>query len=235
MSQRLNAYFTREAGEYLEQMEALLSQGDERPDTAKLVRLTRGARGSAQMAGATGLAPVTERLEAAARSLDADTLRWTGGLSALLTQTVRELNELLAATAAEWGNAERARVDGLVSRWDSLGREEDGAAPADPTPADAVEDVVPISTLFFDDGGPHVVAPGGGSHGAADPDPGPGADDVVPIETLLFRGPAAARAALALRGELDRITREGAAAGELAPLHAEIFDLVELSIPEATA
>jgi HPt (histidine-containing phosphotransfer) domain-containing protein len=226
MSQRLNAYFVKEAREYLEQMEAVLGGEGARPDTDQLVRLARGVRGSAQMAGASGVGSVTERLESVARSLATQVVPWNDRLRDLFLHTVHELRSLLEAVDG-WGDAERNRVRALLGRWDlsdQASAEEGEAAPA-------TDRVVPISSLFYDDAGPHVISPGGAGGAAVDG----GADGVVPIEALLLRGSAAARAALALRPRLDQMLASGASSGDLAQVHDEIFDLLELSLSEATA
>jgi HPt (histidine-containing phosphotransfer) domain-containing protein len=277
MSQRLNAYFVKEAREYLEQIEEVLSASRE-VEGERLVRLARGVRGSAQMAGAGGLAPVTERLETVLRSVHTQLLEWSDDVRDLVLHSVSELQSLLGSLE-QWGDEERERVRVLLERWDTSDRTAlqgveqgsgvvsdvsggrgdpaghdpsagestganreglrtagEGAAPAAVNGGTRLavvheDQVVPISALFFDDAGPHVIAP----DGAAPVEPPLGSDGVVPIETLLLRGPAAARAALALRPRLDRMLASGAAADDLGVVHDELFDLLELSISEATA
>ncbi|CAN5810706.1 hypothetical protein BH23GEM6_BH23GEM6_17490 [soil metagenome] len=230
MSQRLNDYFVREAGEYLEQLARLLSSRNQRPDSEQLVRLTRGIRGSAQMAGAGGLAPLSERLEIAARSYHGQSVQWSDRLRQLFTDSANELRTLLGA-GSEWSDEERARVRLLLARWDSGDRE----ANDDPSSGDDEITVVPISSLFFDDAGPHVITAPRDRGSLAGSDQAQTTDDAVPIESLLLRGPAAARAAISLRPKLNQLLAHGAPASDLAPLHNEIFDLLELSISEASA
>jgi len=230
MSQRLNDYFVREAGEYLEQMTRLLSSASQRPDSEQLVRLTRGIRGSAQMAGAGGLAPLSERLEIAARSFHNQSMQWSDRLRQLFLDSAAELRTLLGA-ASEWSDEERARVRLLLARWDSSERE----TVEQTSSTDEEVAVVPISSLFFDDAGPHVISTPASHGSSAGSDQSAAPDEVVPIESLLLRGQAAARAAISLRPELNRLLSEGAAPSDLAPLHEEIFDLLELSISEASA
>ena len=57
MSQPLSEYFAREAGEYLDRLDALLA-GDAAPDPVEFFRLARGVRGSAQIACADAVARV---------------------------------------------------------------------------------------------------------------------------------------------------------------------------------
>jgi hypothetical protein len=146
---------------------------------------------------------------------------------------VAEVKSLLGAVE-EWSDSERERVRSLLARWESSER-----APAQEVAAGSGEQdahVVPIASLFYDDGGPHVLS-------ASTAESGPGAgqasdgesDGVVPIDSLLLRGAAAARAALALRTTVDRLVASGANVSDLAPFHEEIFDLLELSISDASA
>ncbi|HEU0079972.1 MAG TPA: Hpt domain-containing protein, partial [Longimicrobiaceae bacterium] len=67
MSQSLSDYFALEAGEFLDQLDALLAGGGT-PDAERFFRLARGVRGSAQLAGAGPIAEVAERLEDGARA-----------------------------------------------------------------------------------------------------------------------------------------------------------------------
>jgi chemotaxis protein histidine kinase CheA len=81
--------------------------------------------------------------------------------------------------------------------------------------------IVPIATLFFDDGRPGVVE-AEASRPTASPTP-------VAIETLLLRGEAALAEALALRPAFESIARsDGVAETPLAALVDELFDHVEL-------
>jgi chemotaxis protein histidine kinase CheA len=232
MSQRLNEYFVREAGEYLEQVANML-RGDAEPDFEQLVRLSRGVRGSVQMAGAGGLALVTEKLESSARALHGRQARWSERFRQLFLDTVGEVKSLLGAVE-EWSDSERERVRSLLARWESSER-----APAPEAAAESAEPdarVVPISSLFYDDGGPHVLSTSAEESSTdARQSPDGESDGVVPIESLLLRGAAAARAALALRASVDRLVASGASVSDLSPLHEEIFELLELSIADASA
>jgi HPt (histidine-containing phosphotransfer) domain-containing protein len=93
-------------------------------------------------------------------------------------------------------------------------------------------DVVPISALFYDDAGPHILS-SGPAPAPAVPAPPPAAaeqdEPVVPIESLLLRGSRALEAALALRPEVERLVAEsGGSDGALRERLEEIWDLVEL-------
>jgi chemotaxis protein histidine kinase CheA len=232
MSQRLNEYFVREAGEYLEQLAGMLTGGGE-PDSEQLVRLSRGVRGSVQMAGAGGLALVTEKLESSARALHGRQALWSEQFRTLFLDTIAEVRSLLGAVE-EWSDTERERVRSLLARWES--NERSPMAQVAAGREEGEPQVVPIASLFYDDAGPHVIAavtpqPGRGAEQA----PGGRSDGIVSIDSLLLRGAAATRAALALRASVDRLVASGASASDLAPLHEEIFDLLELSIADASA
>jgi HPt (histidine-containing phosphotransfer) domain-containing protein len=207
MSQRLNEYLAREAGDYLEQMDRLLS-GSDPVDPEQLLRLARGVRGSAQMAGAEAIAALAERLENAARSVVSQTIPWNGEIRERALQTVRDLQQLLRAVN-QWGPEEEARARAAVERWDDLDPRADG-------PREEEAEIVPIASLFYDDAGPHVL---GG--------PGVAEAEVVDIGTLLFRGEGALREALSMRSELDALL---ASQTEARQRVAELFDLIELGL-----
>ena len=119
MSQPLSDYFAQEAGEYLDQLDALLA-APETPDPVRFFRLARGVRGSAQIAGVAGVAAVAERLEEAGRSLRDGVLPWSDEVRRRARETVDDLRALVAG-AARWGQAEEARARQAVARWDDAG------------------------------------------------------------------------------------------------------------------
>jgi HPt (histidine-containing phosphotransfer) domain-containing protein len=180
MSQRLNEFLASEAGDYLDRLSRLLA-GTASPERDELLRLARGIRGSARMAGAGPVADAAERLEREIAGMPA-----TGA----------------AVTAEARGGALRAIAD--LERL--LYPRED--------------DIVPISSLFCDDEGPHVIG-----------EPAPAADDdagaVVPVEELQFSGDAALTRALELRPALDSALA-GASGPDPGALIDEIFDLIAL-------
>lgn len=202
MSERLNEYLVREASDYLDQLSRLLEEAAP-ADPEHLLRLARGARGSAQLAGAETLASVAARLEDTARAVVSGSVAWSEELRALALHTTRDLQLLLRALN-RWGPAEDARLRAALERW------------SDPNPEEPVTELVPIQSLYFDDTGPHVLsAP---RRAAA----------LVPIESLLLRGDAALREALALRGRLESLLPAGADGAR--PLLDELFDLVRLGM-----
>ena len=213
MSERLNEYLTREAGDYLEQMTALL-QAPGPVDPEELLRLSRGVRGSAQMAGAETLASVAERLEDAARAVISHSVVWSDEIRELALQTVADLQVLLRALN-RWGPDEEARVLAAIERWDDLESSDGGTRPV---LVETDPDVVAIESLVHDDAGPHVLSRRGEPTGEE--------DEVVPIEALLLRGDAARHAARALRPRLESLLAEGVAARALL---SELYDLLDLA------
>lgn len=200
MTERLSEYFAHESSDYLDRLERLLAEPGI-PDPEEMLRLARGVRGSAQMAGVDTIAVVAERIEDAVRAVISNGVLWTEEVRELAAQTVRDIKVLMRALN-RWGPSEEARVRVAIERWDDL-------AP------DAASAVPSIASFFFDDEGPHVLS--------APPLP----EGVVPIESLLLRGDAARHAALALRPAVESAARGGP--GELMPLLGELFDLIRLA------
>lgn len=201
MTQRLSEYLTQETREYLEQLDRLLALPTV-PDPEELLRLARGVRGSAQMAGVETLVRVAERLEDAARAVLSRSLVWSEEIRRLAIDTVRDL-QILVRALNRWGPEEEARVRAAIHRWDDHDDEAEGA------------EVVPIASLFPDGPGPHVLSvPPGVEEG------------VIPIQALLVRPGAALGQALALRPEIERCMARGDQAALRARV-AELFDLLQ--------
>jgi HPt (histidine-containing phosphotransfer) domain-containing protein len=115
MSQALSDYFVREAGEYLAELERRIAT-EPLPDAERVFRLSRGIRGSAQVAQADGVAEVAARLEGAARFVLEGRIPWSEDLRARVERTVEDLRHLLDRGAA-WGDEEEARVQSAIARW----------------------------------------------------------------------------------------------------------------------
>lgn len=126
MSQPLRDYFALEAGEYLEQMDALLA-AEGAPDAERFFRLARGVRGSAQVADATEIATVAARLEQVARALREGRLPLSENVRVRAVRTVDDLRVLVRGHR-HWGPAEEARAREAVARWTEFG----DARPATP-------------------------------------------------------------------------------------------------------
>ena len=119
MAQPLSEYFALEAGEFLDQMDALLA-GSERPDPVRFFRLARGVRGSAQLAGAEPIARVAERLEDAGRALRDGVLQWTPEVRDRARRTADDLRTLVERHA-QWGPGDDARAAEAAERWADVG------------------------------------------------------------------------------------------------------------------
>ncbi len=131
MSQPLSEYFAREAGDFLDELDTLLAASDT-PDADRLFRLARGVRGSAQIAGAEGVARVAERLEDAARSVRDGSLAWDGAMSERTKATAADLRRLVTSYA-DGGPGDEALAAAAEARWEGTGahhRADDGAPPA---------------------------------------------------------------------------------------------------------
>ena len=130
MSQPLSDYFAQEAGDFLDELDdALASPGT--PDAARLFRLARGVRGSAQIAGAEGVARVAERLEDAARSLRDGALSWDSAMADRVRATAGDLRRLVAAYSAD-GVGDEGLGAAALARWEGAApstRGDDGAPP----------------------------------------------------------------------------------------------------------
>jgi hypothetical protein len=207
MSHQLTDFLSRETVDYLDQLERVLA-GPETPDPEHVLKLVRGARGSAEMAGFEGVTRVAEAMERAAGVRVEEEGGWTGAPREAALETVRDLQRLVRGVGT-WGDGEDEIARRALERWN--GRLAN--------PAEEEGDVVPIESLFFDDQGPHVLSGPGVTEGA-----------VVPIDDLLLRGDAALREALQLRTDLDRALGDSVSAEALALL-AELFDLIELARP----
>ncbi len=116
MSQPLSEYFAREAGEYLDRLDALLAR-DSAPDPVEFFRLVRGVRGSAQIAGAEPVARVAEGMEDAARSLRDGAITWSDDVRDRARQTAADLRALVAASG-RWGAEEERRAAEATARWE---------------------------------------------------------------------------------------------------------------------
>ena len=200
MTGKLNDYLAREASEYLDRIERLLDLGDD-ADPSELVRLARGVRGSARMAGSDAVSRAGEQLESIGRSAAERPGDWSIEAMRDALAIVGELRGLLAAVPI-----------------DTLFHDDDGphilsgpgaaATPSTVIPAEAGIQVAP----------PSVIPAKAGIQSSAEP---------VLIKDLLFRGDAALSAAIALRPEIDRAV--GSASPRASALLGELFDLMELA------
>jgi chemotaxis protein histidine kinase CheA len=145
---RLLDFFTLEAGEYLTRLESLVAQqGMAASDATQFAAAARGLRGSATMAKASGVSKLATTVERVAISVVQGAIAWEPELQRLLISTIEDL-KLLVRSVRSWGAEQDSRVEEALSR---LAR----YAPAREERKEEV--IVPISQLFFDDGGAHIL------------------------------------------------------------------------------
>ena len=107
-------FFSMEAGDYLERLDALVSGAAATPDTREFIRLSRALRGSAIMAGQQTIANVAAGLEALSRGVDEARIGWNEAARQLAIRAVDDMKVLVRAVPS-WGNAEDARAQAIVS------------------------------------------------------------------------------------------------------------------------
>ena len=145
---RLLDFFTLEASEYLTRLESLVTQQNMQPsDSAQFAAAARGLRGSATMAKAGELARLAASVERIATGVVQGATKWEPELQRSVVGAIEDL-KLLVRQVRSWGAEQDARVE------ESLGR----LARYAPTREARNEDlIVPISHLFYNDDGPHIV------------------------------------------------------------------------------
>jgi chemotaxis protein histidine kinase CheA len=154
---RLLDFFTLEAGEYLTRLESLAAQETlQKADAIRFAGAARGLRGSATMAKANELARLATSVERIGVSVVQGTVPWDAELRRSLVGTIEDL-KLLVRSVREWGPEQDARVEQSLRGLARYAPEREGRR----------EDVmVPISQLFYNDDGPHIVyvAPNARTH-----------------------------------------------------------------------
>ena len=145
---RLLDFFSLEASEYLTRLESLVTKpGMESADANQFAAAARGLRGSATMAKASQLARLATSVERIASNVVQGATSWEPDLQRALVGAIDDL-KLLVRSVRTWGAEQDARVE------DSLGR----LARYAPAREESREDViVPISQLFYNDDGQHIV------------------------------------------------------------------------------
>ena len=145
---RLLDFFTLEAGEYLTRLESLATRETMQPaDAFQLAAAARGLRGSATMAKAGGLARLATSVERIASGLVQGAISWEPELQRSMVGAIEDL-KLLVRSVRQWGAEQDARIE------ESVGR----LARYAPAREERREDLIlPISQLFYNDDGPHIV------------------------------------------------------------------------------
>ena len=145
---RLMDFFTLEAGEYLTRLESLATQQSMQPtDATRFAAAARGLRGSATMAKADGVSKLATTVERIAVGVLQGTITWEPELQRSLVGAIEDL-KLAVRSVRTWTAEHDARVAESVTR---LAR----YAPAREERRDDM--IFPISQLFYNDDGPHIV------------------------------------------------------------------------------
>jgi chemotaxis protein histidine kinase CheA len=154
---RLLDFFTLEAGEYLTRLESIATRPSMQPaDATQFAAAARGPRGSATMAKAGDLARHATIVERIASGVVHGAISWEPELQRSLVGAIEDL-KLLVRSVRQWGPEQDSRVE------ESLGRLSRYA----PAREERREDLmIPISQLFYNDDGPHIVyvAPNAKTH-----------------------------------------------------------------------
>lgn len=243
--ERLFDYFTLEANEQLTILEEEASR-ESQPNAGRFIAAARELTSSAQMARLTSLAEIASGIEKIARDVIRKKVPWTQDLRDAVLAGIRELR-VSVARVKELDESDYIRLRRHSREVMTFTREEVPATEA-----------IPISRLFYDDAGPHIVrlshaetadsAAPASTRGRALKDlldasiarlGGGGGPDrkrskpaqkeaVLPVEQLLYRGRAA----------LDRAREIGSHARAEKRLPAEhemeeLFDLLDLAATEA--
>ena len=144
---RLLEFFVTEAVGYADTLREIMWLPASDRDTGKMLGAARGLRGAATMVRLSDLAVVAGRMERIAKAIHTRRLQWTEPLSYSLQAVLYELPELIAA-ASVWGPGESERAAAIADALHAF-------APADDRRTGAM--VIPITRLFHDDAGPHVI------------------------------------------------------------------------------
>lgn len=145
---RLLDFFTLEAGEYLTRLESLAAQQSmSSPDATRFAAAARGLRGSATMAKAGGVSKLATSVERIAAGVVQGSVSWEAELQRSLVGAIEDL-KLLVRSVREWGAEQDALVEESIRR----------LARYAPAREERREDqIVPISQLFYNDEGQHIV------------------------------------------------------------------------------
>ncbi len=145
---RLLDFFILEAGDYLTRLETLVTKkGLEPSDAAQFAAAARGLRGSATMAKAGGVSRLAMTVERIANGVVQSRAAWEPELQRALVGAIEDL-KLMVHAVRNWGAEQEGRVEEALAR---LAR----YAPIRDEKKEEL--IVPISQLFFNDNGQHIV------------------------------------------------------------------------------
>lgn len=142
--ERLFDYFSLEASEQLQILEEEASRTTQ-PDAGRFIAAARQLTSSAQMARLSNLAEIAGGIERIARDLVRKRIPWTADLREAVLGGLRELR-VSVARVKELDEADYVRLRRHSREVLMFTREEVPALEA-----------LPISRLFYDDAGPHIV------------------------------------------------------------------------------
>jgi chemotaxis protein histidine kinase CheA len=145
---RLLDFFTLEASEYLTRLESFATQPSLRSsDATQFAAAARGLRGSATMAKAGGVSKLAASVERIAVGVVQGAISWEPELQRSLVGAVEDLKHLVRSVR-QWGAQQDAQLEESLRR----------LARYAPAREERYEDViVPISQLFYNDDGQHIV------------------------------------------------------------------------------
>lgn len=122
-------FFTLEASEYVEQLDALASRAtDKAPDAESFGRTVRALRGAATMAKVTGVADLAAGLERLARQVKDGDLPWDANTRGVAIAAIDDAKILIHAVRS-WSPAEDARVAARVVELDRVAPRRQGLTP----------------------------------------------------------------------------------------------------------
>jgi chemotaxis protein histidine kinase CheA len=148
MPGRLLDFFSLEASEYLTRLESLAAKKAMEPsDATQFAAAARGLRGSATMAKAGGIVQVAMTVERIGSGVVHGATTWEPELQRALIGVIEDL-KLLVRSVRTWGVDQDARVEESLRR----------LARFAPARKEQTEDlIIPISQLFFNDDGQHII------------------------------------------------------------------------------
>ena len=157
MPGRLLDFFVLESSEYLTRLESLAAKETMGPsDAAQFAAAARSLRGSATMAKAGEIVRVAMMVERIGSRVVNGATKWDPALQRALVGAIEDL-KLLVRSVRTWGADQDARVEDCLRR----------LARFAPPLTERMEDlIIPISQLFYNDDGQHIiyVAPNAKTH-----------------------------------------------------------------------
>lgn len=145
---RLLDFFILEAGDYLTRLETLVTNTRLQPsDAAQFAAAARGLRGSATMAKASGVSSLALTVERIANGVVHGATAWEPELQRAMVGAIEDLKAMVHS-ARNWGTEQEKKVAEALTRLQRY-------APVQQERKE--EQVIPISQLFFNDNGQHIV------------------------------------------------------------------------------